>query len=351
MASAGSANQIAGAPAARARRRRRVVPATTVALAAWPCGWVVVTASLLLVGLVELLQQPVDVRLAAGELLHAGEVGRLDLGVRPLLVHERHRVAAGEERSERLYQLVHRGLPAADQRKLEVLVGVERGVVGLGEEVDELLRLRLVLAGRTDADAGAEARGDLQSGALVVGGEREDADVVAARGGVADLSRHGRDLYRHGGLALGDPRLLLLERRTVRAGVEVALLLQLQVALVDRPPAGVRERLLAGEHLLGEVRILGERGRRRDRVGDQLSHPRRLVADREGDLARRLDLVRVGEQVRPALRQALDAGLPEDLLVVDRADGRHARRPDVRLALVAEQRAQLVGNRLDPRCT
>src|SRR3954471_14056033 len=176
MASAGSANQIAGAPAARARRRRgRPPPAPTVALATLPCRWVVVTASLLLVGLIELLQEPVDVRLAAGELLDAGEVGRLDLGVRPLLVHERHRVAAGEERSERLHQLVHRGLPAADQRKLEVLVGVERGVVRLAEEVDELLRLRLVLAGRTDADARAEARRDLQSGALVVRGEREDA--------------------------------------------------------------------------------------------------------------------------------------------------------------------------------
>ena len=100
-----------------------------------------------------------------------------------------------------------------------------------------------------------------------------------------------RDLDRHRRLAAADHLLLLLEGRAVRALVEVALLVELDVALEDRAPARVGERLLAVEHVLREVRVLLERRRRRDRVRDQLRDPRRLVAERDAGLARGLDLV------------------------------------------------------------
>src|SRR4051794_40210190 len=94
-AMAGAANQSAGAPVRRGRRRR-AEPAAACPIS-FVRGCVVPTRSLLLVRLVEALQQPGDVGLARDELLHAGEVRRLDLGVRPFLVHERHRLVARHE--------------------------------------------------------------------------------------------------------------------------------------------------------------------------------------------------------------------------------------------------------------
>ena len=155
-------------------------------------------------------------------------------------------------------------------------------------------------------------------------------------------------LDRHPRLAVGHHLRLLLEGGAVRVGVEVAALLEVEIALVDLVPLGVGERLLAVLHVLREVRVVGEGGRRRDRVRDQLRDPGGLQADRDRDLARLLDLLARGEELRVGLRELVDARVLEDLLVVDDADRRGARRPDVGLVADAEQRARALRDRLDP---
>ena len=108
----------------------------------------------------------------------------------------------------------------------------------------------------------------------------------------------------------GDQRLLLLERGAVRARIEVAPALELEVALVDRPPARVRERLVAGEHVLRQVGVGAEGRRGRDRVRDQLGHPRRLVAQRDARRAARLDPLAGAQQFAPCPGRRRDARVP-----------------------------------------
>src|SRR6266480_7574418 len=100
MAIAGAANHSAGDPTWRARRRRAGRAAAVPISSVRAC--VVSTRSLLLVRLVELVEQPADVRLAGDEVLDPGEVGRLDLRVRPLLIHEGHGLVSRHERGEGL---------------------------------------------------------------------------------------------------------------------------------------------------------------------------------------------------------------------------------------------------------
>ena len=76
-----------------------------------------------------------------------------------------------------------------------------------------------------------------RSSALSLAGNGNVAMSVRVLRRVEVAGQRAGHLDRHARLAVGDHLGLLLERRPVRVRVEVAALLELEVALVDRRPS------------------------------------------------------------------------------------------------------------------
>ena len=191
------------------------------------------------------------------------------------------------------------------QRDRDAALGEGRHLRRLAEEVDERLRLvescLLALAPRPGRDAGRDLQRRRRRRSPGTGTCR----CRPGSGRVEEAAAATPDTWiAIAGLAGGHHRGLLLERGAVRVGVEVAALLQLQIPLVDRRPSRSWRTLLAGEHVLREVRVVGEDRGRHERVGDQLGDPRRLRAERDRDLARLLELLAGGEELGPRVRRA-----------------------------------------------